>query len=435
MGQPKSGIPEMGQPKTTDQRFQALVSESVQNWLPAKEMMPLLEWWDCLKAEVKAAAKTVTRDRRNERKQELAFLMTLQAHLPAKVSGSDLQSFADLKYAQERISPWFSSRAKEVLLHASIKEAEDSEHTLIYHHEKLQRIRKRSSILQLKNHEGKLVEGHQSCASLLQDEARALLDNTSTLDTNAQEELLAFVEEVFTEADNKLLDKAISDEDVKASLLCANRNSSPGSDGLTYLTYLACWDSLGHHLSDVIREIVNEVKLPESMKNCFLVFSPKINKENSTKIKDKRKLSLLQTDFKVLLGILAGRLRRTENHTISRHQYAAGSKRVSQAVCLTRDAIERVKPSQKVAVFETDYISAFDLMSVDWVLKVLLKKGCSERFVQVLRNIFKDEDSFVSCVVKVVDNINLLGVKLARTTSTTRELTGTDLQGPTCRRN
>ena len=101
MGQPKLGIPEMGQPKTTDQRFQALVSESVQNWLPAKEMMPLLEWWDCLKVEVKAAAKTVTRDRRNERKQELAFLMTLQAHLAAKVSGGDLQSFADLKHAQE----------------------------------------------------------------------------------------------------------------------------------------------------------------------------------------------------------------------------------------------------------------------------------------------------------------------------------------------
>ena len=94
-----------------------------------------------------------------------------------------------------------------------------------------------------------------------------------------------------------MLDKDISDEDVKASLLSANRHSSPGSNGISYLTYLACWDSLGHHLSDVIRLIVKEGKLPESMKNCFLVFSPKMNKESSTKIKDKRKLSLLQTTF------------------------------------------------------------------------------------------------------------------------------------------
>merc|ERR1711873_159412 len=115
--------------------------------------------------------------------------------------------------------------------------------------------------------------------------------------------------------------------------------------------------------------------LPGSMRNSFLVFSPKINKEQSTRIKDKRKLSLLQTDFKVLTGILAGRLRKTEKHTISRHQFASGSKRISEAVCLTRDAIESVKPSQKVCLFETDYISAYDLMSIDWILKVLLKQA------------------------------------------------------------
>ena len=128
------------------------------------------------------------------------------------------------------------------------------------------------------------MEGHRNCASVLQEEARALLDNPSILDPKAQEELLSFVDEVFTEADNKLLDNPISDEDVKASLVSANRNSSPGSDGLTYLTYLACWESLGHHLSEVLREIVTSGKLPESMKNSFLVFSPKINKETSTRI-------------------------------------------------------------------------------------------------------------------------------------------------------
>merc|ERR1712173_468652 len=169
----------------------------------------------------------------------------------------------------------------------------DSEKTLIFHHEQLKKSRKRASILKLTNQEGNLVEGHRNCASVLQEEARVLLDNPSILDSKAQEELLSWVEEVFTAADNKLLDSPITDEDVKASLLSANRNSSPGSDGLTYLTYLACWDSLGQHLGDVIREIVKVGKLPESMKNSFLVFSPKINKENSTRIKDKRKLSLL----------------------------------------------------------------------------------------------------------------------------------------------
>merc|ERR1712016_77321 len=74
-------------------------------------------------------------------------------------------------------------------------------------------------------------------------------------------------------------------------------------------------------------------------------------------------------------------------------------RRISEAVCLTRDAIESVKPTQKVVLYETDYVSAFDLMSIDWILKVLLRKGCSKSFVQTLRNIFHDEDTYVSCVI------------------------------------
>ena len=164
----------------------------------------------------------------------------------------------DLHQTQERITNWFASRASEVLLHANIKEVADSEKTLIFHHEQLKKSRKRASILKLTNQEGNLVEGHRNCASVLQEEARVLLDNPSILDSKAQEELLSFVDEVFTEAD---------------------------------------------------------------------------------------------------------------------------------------------KPTQKVVLYETDYVSAYDLMSIDWILKVLLKKGCSKSFVQTLRNIFQDEDTYVSCVV------------------------------------
>ena len=110
----------------SDPRFQALVSETVKDWLPAKERMPLLQWWEVLKSEVKLAAKRVTKEKKNERNEELNFLMTLQAYLAAKVSAGDLQSLSDLHQAQERISNWFTTRAKDVLLHASIKEVAES---------------------------------------------------------------------------------------------------------------------------------------------------------------------------------------------------------------------------------------------------------------------------------------------------------------------
>ena len=41
---------------------------------------------------------------------------------------------------------------------------------------------------------------------------------------------------------------------------------------------------------------------------------------------------------------------------------------------------------ERSAVIETDFVSAYDLMTVNWVLMVLRKKGCSEQFVWVLQS-------------------------------------------------
>ena len=45
-----------------------------------------------------------------------------------------------------------------------------------------------------------------------------------------------------------------------------------------------------------------------------------------------------------------------------------------------------MKPSERAAVIETDFVSAFDFMSTSWILKVLCKKGCSKQFIKILQN-------------------------------------------------
>ena len=383
-----------------DEEFISRVDETVNGWLPAKEKMPLTEWWEVLKKDVRMVAKEITRKRKKERKQRLTFLMLLQTHLANKVSGGQLHLLDQLREAQLNIKEWFEKRAEEVAMLAKIQDVQENEKMSIYHHEKLYNVRKKSHIVKLLNKEGILVEGHNECAKLLNNEAKELLREAPNLDHVAQEELLESVNEVFTKHDNEMLEKDITDEEVKESLLMANRASSPGSDGLTFSVYIHCWQSLGPHLCQVIREIVKERKMCESMRHSFLIYSPKVGKEGSRKIKDLRKLALLQADFKVLSGVLVNRLKKTENHTLSEHQYSSGGKKISHGVCRMRNAIESIKPTSKgCAVIETDFASAFDFMSVSWIWKVLKKKGCSEVFISVLRNLYEETDCFVSCIV------------------------------------
>ena len=229
--------------------------------------------------------------------------------------------------------PDFEQRAEEVELHANIRDSDESEKIQSYHYDKLNRVRKRSSILKLKTKNGELVSGHAKCADLLNKEALELMSSEVDLDERAQRELLEQVDRVFTDQDNQMLDKPITNEEVWESLLRANRSSSPGSDSISYSVYIHCWPLLGPHLCDVIRAVIEKGRPTESMKHSLLLFAPKNGKESSLLIKDKRKLAMLQTDHKILSGILAERLRKTENHTLSPFQYAASHKRVTHAIC------------------------------------------------------------------------------------------------------
>ena len=99
--------------------------------------------------------------------------------------------------------------------------------------------------------ENGMLEGHRECMDYLEDNVEKVFGNAAVLDGDAQQSLLREVEKVFTEEDNEMLSAEISKEEVRKLLWLANVNSSPGSDGLTYLVYKECWDILGDPLTSV----------------------------------------------------------------------------------------------------------------------------------------------------------------------------------------
>ena len=117
--------------------------------------------------------------------------------------------------------------------------------------------------------------------------------NAAVLDGDAQQSLLREVEKVFTEEDNEMLSAEISKEEVRKLLWLANVNSSPGSDGLTYLVYKECWDILGDPLTSVCNCLHSGEDETKSQRLSLTVFAPKPKKPNSLKPKDKRPISLL----------------------------------------------------------------------------------------------------------------------------------------------
>ena len=118
-----------------------------------------------------------------------------------------------------------------------------------------------------------------------------------------------------------------------------------------------------------------------SQRTSLMVFGTKPKKKNSLKAADKRKISLLNSDLKLL--------RSTMTRTVSPHQLVAGSdRRLHHGIALARDAIQAAGRSRAgCRILDIDLVSAFCNMVLTWSLVVLNKKGLCKEACDRLTNI------------------------------------------------
>ena len=214
--------------------------------------------------------------------------------------------------------------------------------------------------------------------------------------------MLAEVEKVFTDSDNELLQSPPTKEEVREVLSVSNLLAAPGTDGIPSLLYSVCWNVLGEALTEVVQSIHQGSDPTRSMKTSMMVFGTKPKKPNSLKPGDKRRISLLNSDYKVVTGIEARRFSSTATHSLSPIQLVAGSdRRIHHGINLARDAIQAVgRGSEGCGILDLDFLAGFDWLVMEWVYEVLVKKGVWGTVVDRLRRLYADSNSIV-----VVNNV------------------------------
>ena len=257
-----------------------------------------------------------------------------------------------------------------------------------------------------------IIEGHTECASFLEKTVEDLLLHPENLDILAQETLLKEVEPVFTEEDNQMFTTPPSKIDVWKTICESNLNAAPGSDGIPSLFYKECWKIMGDSLHAIMKDIFNCRKLPPSLRTSLMVFGAKPKKPGSILPKDKRRISLLNSDFKIATGLEARMLKKTATHSLSHLQLVAGDdRRIHHGINMARNAIFAAsKPGYPgCGILDTDLIAAFDYLCLEWAYRVLEYKGIHEDVIKRLRNIYRDNISVI-----VVNNVEGKAVKNIR---------------------
>ena len=170
---------------------------------------------------------------------------------------------------------------------------------------------------------------------------------------------------------------------------------------------------MGDALTEVMEEISRCKPLPPSLRTSLMVFGSKPKKPNSMKPQDKRRISLLNSDFKVASGLEARKIKKTLTHTLSSLQLVAGEdRRIHHGIKPARDAIWAAgKQGKGCGILDTDLVAGFNFMSLAWCLKVLKKKGACPELLARLENLYSNNYSIV-----VVNNIPGSAVKNIRLT-------------------
>ena len=129
-----------------------------------------------------------------------------------------------------------------------------------------------------------------------------------------------------------------------------------------------------------------------------MVFGNKPGKKAKTLlISDRRKLSLLNLDFKLMTGIEAARVRKTMSRTVFPYQLVTGGdQRISYGVAMARDAIAAAGIDRRACgILDTDLIAAFCNLVTTWCYKVLAKKGLHEDIIARYSNLYEDNYSII----------------------------------------
>ena len=325
-----------------DEVFKNRLAEAMTGWKVVRTFgLDVLQWWEQLvKPGVKKLALKRARELKKERNEELNLLRLRQAHLNRKVEHGETWRLSELKTVHSCIDNWYVKESSKIKFQSQAAEYQQDEKVRIYHHELHRKRIKRSCILTLETSTGKL-EGHQACADYLEQTVEDLLLHPVQLNQAAQDALLAEVEPVFTEADNTLLLKKPTKTDVLKTLSNSNLHAAPGTDGLTSFFYKNCFDVMGDSLTEVVCAVFSGSKPTLSQRTSKMVFGSKPKKAASNKPGDKRRISLLNCDFKTISGLEYARFKETASRTLSPFQLVAGDdRRIHHGINLARDAIQ-----------------------------------------------------------------------------------------------
>jgi hypothetical protein len=184
-------------------------------------------------------------------------------------------------------------------------------------------------------------------------------------------------------------------EEIQQAIGSGGTNRAPGRDGLSFEFYKTAWPVIGDDLCRIINNMFHDRTITTQQKLGNIVCLPKSGPMLTPA--DRRPITLLNCDYKILTRILARRLRPLlASHTKATQYCGIPGNTIFDAVATVRDVIAYAEHERRpICVLSLDFQHAFDRLSHEYIYTILHSYGLSNSFVTRIQALYSEAKSTV----------------------------------------
>lgn len=176
------------------------------------------------------------------------------------------------------------------------------------------------------------------------------------------------------------LERPFEEEEVKLVVFSSDQDKSPRPDGFSTSFFQECWGVVKGDFLKVFEEFFRNGVVNSTINHTYLYLISK--KTDSRRLKDYRPISLVTSIYKIIMKVLANRLREVSSDTILTSQDAfVKDRQILDVVLIANEAVEEYRSKKKRGlVFKVDFEKAYDHVKWRFLDEMLEKKGFGNKW-------------------------------------------------------